>query len=109
MLLLGTQEVQLAVVDPVALKPVFFVQHALDDSSPLAGKSQQDLIGENGFIVLTISATDDMTLQTLHARALYTPADIRWNHTFEVLGLGVFHPAPTGSQFALPESCCQST
>ncbi|KAK9803836.1 hypothetical protein WJX73_005669 [Symbiochloris irregularis] len=76
-------EAQLEVVDPVALKPVFFVQHALHPGSPLYGKSAVDLAAENGFIVLTISATDDMTLQTLHSRALYSPADIRWNHTFE--------------------------
>lgn len=81
---LGVQEAHLDVCDPVALKPVFFVQHALNEASPLYGKTPKDLKQENGFIALTISATDDSTLQTLHSRALYSPDDIRWNHTFEV-------------------------
>ena len=69
---------------PIAMKPVAFLSHRIDSSSPLYGKSQQDLLKERGFLVISLSAVDDQTLQTLHSRMLYHGKAICFGHAFEV-------------------------
>ena len=46
------QEDRLEVQSPIAMKPVSFLAHKMDTSSPLYGKTQQDLLQERGFIVV---------------------------------------------------------
>ena len=82
------QEHSLEVQSPIAMKPVAFLSHRIDSSSPLYGKSQQDLLKERGFLVISLSAVDDQTLQTLHSRMLYHGKAIRFGHAFEVGCLG---------------------
>ena len=81
---LRMQEHSLDVQSPIAMKPVAFLSHKIDESSPLYGKSQQELLKERGFLVISLSAVDDQTLQTLHSRMLYHGKAIRFGHAFEV-------------------------
>jgi inward rectifier potassium channel len=56
--------------------------HVIDAASPLATASVQTLRDSRGFLLLTISGTDETTGQTIMARARYQPDSLRWNHTF---------------------------
>ena len=52
--------------DSAALKPVFYICHAVTRTSPLWGKCRADLLAERGLLALTVVATDDQVLcQTL--------------------------------------------
>ncbi len=54
-----TQEERLEVADSAALKPVFYICHAVTRASPLWGKSREGLAREKGLLALTVVATDD--------------------------------------------------
>ena len=56
--------------------------HVVDEASPLFGASSQSLEAAGGFLLLTISGTDETTGQTVMARARYPGAAIHWNHSF---------------------------
>ena len=66
--------------------PVFALSwtlmHPLDEDSPLWGYSPESLAANEDFIIVVVSGTDDTFNQTIHARCLYNPQDIRWNHRF---------------------------
>ena len=56
--------------------------HIIDASSPLHGKSAEDLRdGDVGF-ALTITGNDETSAQIIRARQLYSWADIAWNHQY---------------------------
>lgn len=60
------QEEKLEVADSAALKPVFYICHAVTRTSPLWGKCRADLLAERGLLALTVVATDDQVFcQTL--------------------------------------------
>ena len=75
------QELRLDVVDTVALKPVFYITHALTHTSPLHRKSAADLERERGFLVLTVAATDDLSLQ---ARTIPLRNQHAWLFAYEM-------------------------
>ena len=49
----AVQEERLEVQSPIAMKPVSFLAHQMAKGSPLYGKTQQDLVQERGFIVVS--------------------------------------------------------
>ena len=66
--------------------PVFTVawtaMHALDGASPLHGINANVCNQNLVFILVAFSGTDGTFLQTVQARHLYTPADVRFDHQF---------------------------
>jgi inward rectifier potassium channel len=58
------------------------LMHVIDESSPLLGETADTLAAAAGFLLLTISGTDETTGQTLMARQSYDARELRWNHGF---------------------------
>lgn len=72
--------------------PVFSLSwtlmHPITESSPLWGYTPERLEREDVFMVVVLGGVDDTFNQTIHARYLYRPNCIRWNHRFaEILVL----------------------
>jgi len=67
-------------------QPVFIfgwnLVHDVDEASPLAGASLELLKSQNAYLLLTLSGADQTTGQQLMARKEYSPAALRWNHSF---------------------------
>jgi inward rectifier potassium channel len=57
--------------------------HVLDEHSPLRGETTESLQASKAFLLLTISGTDETTGQTLMARHIYNPEEVRWDYSFE--------------------------
>lgn len=76
---------------PLALernKVTFFplswtIVHPLDETSPLAGKSREDLEREEAEILVLLTGVDETFEQTVHARTSYRPEEIVWNARFQ--------------------------
>lgn len=63
------------------------ILHTIDESSPLFGLSQTELVERDAFLILSITGHDDTSAQTVHGRETYYAQDIRWDHRFvDVLG-----------------------
>jgi inward rectifier potassium channel len=58
------------------------VMHRIDESSPLHGKTQQDLQSEGTTLLVAISGTDDTLNDFVHARQTYAAEHIYFNHHF---------------------------
>ena len=67
--------------------PMFFLSwtllHPIDAHSPLWGHDAASLAEHKAELILTISGSDEITMQDLHSRHMYSHQDIRWNHVFE--------------------------
>jgi inward rectifier potassium channel len=85
---------------PLALerKQVFFlaltwtVVHPIDESSPLWGKSREDLRKLQAEVLILIKGFDDTFSQVVHARYSYRWDEIEWSAKF----VPAFYPAPEG-------------
>ncbi|WP_296001393.1 ion channel [Rugamonas sp.] len=86
------------------------IMHAIDESSPLYGKSREDLHNEGATLAVAVSGTDDTLNDFVHARQSYAAEHIYFNHHFvdilsdkkenntRVLDFGKFHDiVPDGS------------
>jgi inward rectifier potassium channel len=69
------------------------LMHVIDDSSPLAGETEESLAERNTVFSLTMSGTDETTGQVLVGRVEYPSRAIRWSHTF----VDVLTTEPDGS------------
>jgi inward rectifier potassium channel len=58
------------------------MMHPLDERSPLWGQTAESLAAGEAFIVVLLAGVDDTFSDTVHARHLYSAADIRWGHRF---------------------------
>jgi inward rectifier potassium channel len=56
--------------------------HVIDEFSPLAGHTPEQLAESEGAFVLTVSGFDDSSAQQLWARQSYSHEDIRWQHHY---------------------------
>jgi inward rectifier potassium channel len=65
------------------------VVHPIDETSPLAGKSQEELEREEAEILVLLTGVDETFEQTVHARTSYRADEIVWNARFRP----VFLPA----------------
>jgi inward rectifier potassium channel len=54
------------------------VIHPIDAASPLFGESARSLMEQQAEIVVVMRGTDETFASTIHARASYTPDQIRW-------------------------------
>lgn len=68
------------------------IMHPLDESSPLFGATPESLLDEMAEIVVVISGVDDIFAQRIHARYVYSAADIIWDKEF----VDVLSEAPDG-------------
>lgn len=58
------------------------VVHPIDEASPLASRSADDLQGEAAEILVLLSGVDETFEQTVHARTSYRAEEIVWNARF---------------------------
>jgi len=58
------------------------IMHVIDESSPLAGETEQSLNASSATFILTLDGTDETTGQVLIARCEYPSSAIRWNYAF---------------------------
>lgn len=58
------------------------IMHRIDESSPLWGKTQRDLINEGTTLTVGVSGTDDTLNDFVHARQSYSAEHIFFNHHF---------------------------
>jgi inward rectifier potassium channel len=62
-----------------AMARSFTVMHRIDETSPLFGADAATLARDEIELIVTISGTDDTSLQPVHARHTYYNDEIRWN------------------------------
>ena len=62
--------------------PLFYltwqVIHTIDEASPLYGQTAQSLLDMRAEILVVMKGIDETFVSTIHARASYTPDQIRW-------------------------------
>jgi inward rectifier potassium channel len=58
------------------------IVHPIDESSPLYGKTAEDLARLEAEFLILIRAFDDTFSQTVHARYSYTHEELTWNARF---------------------------
>ncbi len=63
------------------------IVHPIDADSPLATRTHDDLVREEGEILVLLSGVDEAFAQTVHARSSYRPEEIIWNARFASLFL----------------------
>jgi len=73
------------------------IVHPIDETSPLAGKSQEDLEKVEAEILVLLTGVDETFEQTVHSRTSYRPDEIVWNARFR----SVFLPDPTSRVVAV--------
>ena len=56
--------------------------HPIDESSPLFGVTEADLVATEAEVLLLITAIDDTFSETVHARSSYTCEEILWGRRF---------------------------
>jgi inward rectifier potassium channel len=58
------------------------IVHPIDESSPLAGKTAEDLMRAEAEVLVLLSGIDETFAQTVHARSSYRADEIVWNMRF---------------------------
>jgi len=58
------------------------IVHPIDDDSPLATRTHDDLVRDEAEILVLLSGVDDAFAQTVHARSSYRPEEIVWQARF---------------------------
>jgi inward rectifier potassium channel len=58
------------------------VVHPIDERSPLANVTYEDLVANDAEFLILLSATDDTFAQVVHSRRSYKPHEIVWNARF---------------------------
>ena len=69
---------QLAISETPIFALTFMATHYIDETSPLFGKTQEDMRADRSEVVVTMSGTDDILGQNVHARFNYGADDILW-------------------------------
>jgi inward rectifier potassium channel len=76
------------------------VVHPIDDASPLAGKTREDLEQAQAEILVLLTGIDETFEQTVHARSSYRADEIVWNARFR----SMFLPIDSRSRIAVDVS-----
>ena len=58
------------------------ILHSIDESSPIFGRTPEDLTASDAFFILSISGHDETSAQTVQSRETYSMSDILWDHKF---------------------------
>ena len=56
------------------------IQHVIDDASPLSRETEESCATKEIELQLTISGTDDLFMQSVHAARRYTWKELAWGH-----------------------------
>jgi len=59
------------------------IVHPIDENSPLAGKTREDLERDQAEILVLLTGVDETYEQTVHARTSYRADEIIWNARFQ--------------------------
>jgi inward rectifier potassium channel len=59
------------------------IVHPIDEQSPLATRTPEDLVKEEAEILVLLSGVDEAFATTVHARSSYRPEEIVWNARFQ--------------------------
>lgn len=59
------------------------IVHPIDNESPLAGWTREELNNSHAELLILLSGTDDTSSQTVHSRSSYKADEIVWNAEFE--------------------------
>ncbi len=70
----------------------YTVMHPLDARSPLHGYTPERLAAEHWILEASLTGTDSLSGQLVHASATWKPADLRWGHRLA----DAFIPLPGG-------------
>jgi inward rectifier potassium channel len=62
----------------LSLSRSWTVMHLIDEKSPLHGETDQSLREKDVELMVSVSGTDDIWMQTVHARHRYMASEIRW-------------------------------
>lgn len=73
------------------------IVHPIDDASPLAGKTAEELDRSQAEILVLLSGIDETFAQTVHARSSYRADEITWNARFR----SIFARTDAGSQLSV--------
>lgn len=73
------------------------VVHPIDETSPLHGRTHQDLLAEDAEFLVLLKAHDETFAQTVHARSSYKPDEIVWGARF----VSVFAHAEAGKELTI--------
>jgi inward rectifier potassium channel len=65
------------------------IVHPIDESSPLNGKSREDLEREEAEILVLLTGVDETYEQTVHVRTSYRADEIVWNARFRSVFRGI--------------------
>jgi inward rectifier potassium channel len=71
----------------------YSVMHPLDAQSPLQGYTPERLAAEDWALEASLTGTDSLSGQLVHASAAWEPRDLRWGHRLA----DTFIPVPGGS------------
>ena len=71
------------------------LMHPIDQDSPLYGMTPERLMQGNMTIVASINGIDETVSQPIHARHIYGPRDIFWNHRL----VDIFHDTGDGNRY----------
>lgn len=78
--------------------PIFFLSwqllHVIDEASPLAGLSHEEMVAADLELVVLLSGTDTNLAQPIHAFHVYSATDLRHGHRF----VDVIDTAETGGR-----------
>jgi inward rectifier potassium channel len=58
------------------------VIHPISRASPIHDATRESFLASGTLIIISVVGTDDTSGQTVHARHVYTPDDLRWNERF---------------------------
>lgn len=61
-----------------ALSRSWTVLHRIDETSPLHGVTPESMARDEVEFILTLTGTDELSAQTLHAQTRWVAADVRW-------------------------------
>jgi inward rectifier potassium channel len=65
------------------------IVHPIDESSPLKGKSREDLERDDAEILVLLTGVDETYEQTVHARTSYRADELVWNARFRSVFRGI--------------------
>lgn len=63
-----------------SLSRAWAVAHVIDETSPLFGETHQSCVAKEIEFQITITGTDDLFMQSVHAAHRYPEKDIAWGH-----------------------------
>lgn len=60
----------------------WLIMHPIDEQSPLFGQTAQSLADDDAQIAVLLFGTDEILNQTVHARMVYSPDEVQFDHRF---------------------------